>query len=75
MKMKIKPHKKGDGGYLCLPLVRNVPEPKNQSWRKVKCKLCGSACWESDGHREAMANEPKLNACCTMCALKAGLHD
>lgn len=71
----MKSYVKGDGGYLCLPLAKNILMPESESWKKVECKLCGCDCWESDGHRETMANEPELEVCCTSCALKASLYD
>lgn len=68
----ITPHKVGDGGILALPLVENVPDPGRDDWRRVTCPICGAECWESDGHRQAMAAEPELRAACTACALRGG---
>lgn len=74
MNVKVWPHKKGDGGLLCLPLVRNIPDAGNShsDWKKVTCTSCGSACWESDTHRNILEQEKDIKAACTMCALRLG---
>ncbi len=44
--MKIEPRKPSDrGGYLCMPLCKNVPEGKS-GWKKVHCPVCGEMCWK-----------------------------
>lgn len=58
MNIRITPHKKGDGGIICMPLVKNLP-----------------FCYESGIARERMELESELKACCTECALKAGLRN
>lgn len=68
MNVNISPHKPGDGGILCLPLKRNVPNPKDPDWKLTTCPICGSECWESDLARETMKAEG-LKAACTACAL------
>lgn len=70
-KIKITPHKVGDGGILCYPMQRNIPVPKYSSWKLVKCPICGENCWETPTARSAMEAEPNLGYACTMCALKA----
>lgn len=71
MNVKITPRKPGEsGGIACLPLVRNVPEPKNKDWKMVVCPICGAACWESDLARQV--RDRGTMAACTFCALKAG---
>ena len=68
--MKIEPRKQSDrGGYLMMPLVDNIPIPKDATWKETTCPVCGNRCWERklpDGFSEDMF-EGKL---CTMCALK-----
>lgn len=75
MNIKIEPHKKGDGGLLCMPLVSNLPDADktHKDWRKATCPVCGVKCWESDTHRKLLELEKDLKAVCTMCALKAGV--
>ncbi|MDD3395146.1 MAG: alanine racemase [Anaerotignum sp.] len=72
MNFKIEPHKKGDAGMLCMPLVSNLPDAdkKHQDWKKTTCPACGAECWVSDAHQEILKSEPKVKAVCTMCALK-----
>ena len=71
-RIKITPHKVGDGGILCYPMESNIPVPKDSSWKLVKCPICGEGCWETPTAREAMATEPELRYACTMCALRGG---
>lgn len=72
MNVKITPRKPGEhGGIACLPMARNVPEPKAKDWKMVVCPICGAACWESDLARQAM--KQGTAAACTMCALKASI--
>lgn len=73
MKVKLTPRKPGEkGGIACLPLVRNVPVPRAEDWKKVVCPVCGEECWESALAREVISTGTK--AACTMCALKAGFN-
>ncbi len=76
MDIKIDPHKKGDGGLLCMPLVSNLPDANKiyDDWKKTSCPVCGSDCWESDTHRRILELEKDLKAVCTKCALKAGMR-
>lgn len=70
MKIKLEPRDKNETqGIACLPLVRNIPHPKQSDMRMVQCCVCGCDCWESDLAREAIAQGTK--AMCTMCALRS----
>ena len=56
--MKIEPRKESDrGGWLCMPLVANVPVGK-EGWKKVRCPVCGAFCWKrpEDAERFITAN-------------------
>lgn len=64
----IYPYRKGDKGIVCLPLARNIPNPKHEDWAIVRCNKCGEACWESDNARKVIADGNI--AYCTACALK-----
>lgn len=70
MNVKIEPRKTTDrGGYLMLPLVKNVPYPANDTWEKSTCPKCGAECWDRrlpPGFTEDMFSG-KL---CTECALR-----
>ena len=73
MDVKVWPWKPGDTGVLCMPMQKNIPEPSRSDWKLVECPKCGSSCWESDGHRELLKENPELKAACTECAVKAGI--
>ncbi len=64
------------GGILCLPLVRNFDpaEIKHPDWRIVQCPRCEADCYQSDTHRQAMAQDSSIKALCTMCALREGME-
>ena len=48
MNIKIEPRKTTDrGGCLMLPLVKNIPYPANDTWKKSTCPKCGAECWDS----------------------------
>lgn len=70
MNIKIEPRKTTDrDGYLMLPLVKNVPYPANDTWKKSTCLKCGAECWDRQlppGFTEDMFSG-KL---CTECALR-----
>jgi hypothetical protein len=76
MDVKVWPHKRGDGGLLCMPLDSNLPDANktHKDWVKTTCPSCGSACWVSDTHKEVIEYEQNVKAVCTMCALKAGMR-
>lgn len=74
MEIRIEPHKKGEEGIICMPLVCNIPDAgqRHRGWKMTVCPVCGTDCWETDIHRRALKREPGLKAACTICALKAG---
>lgn len=54
MNIKIEPRKMTDrGGYLMLPLVKNIPYPANDTWKKSTCPKCGAECWDSSCHPDS----------------------
>lgn len=71
--MKIEPRKTtGIGGYILMPLVQNIPKPKDSSWKLARCPKCGAVCWNiplPEGFTDDMF-DGKL---CTMCGLKMGV--
>lgn len=70
--MKIEPRKESDrGGWLCMPLVANVPVGK-EGWKKVRCPVCGAFCWKRPEDAGAIYHNKLDGACCTLCALKKG---
>lgn len=70
--MKIEPRKPSDrGGYLCMPLRVNIPNPADSGWKLTTCPKCGCECWDRplpQGYTQDMF-DGKL---CTACALKEG---
>lgn len=47
MDVKIEPRKKSDrGGYLMMPLLKNVPIAPRASWKLMRCPVCGAKCWD-----------------------------
>jgi hypothetical protein len=70
---KIWPWKPGDKGFLCMPMQKNIPNPRHSDWKLVECPNCGNGCWESDQRRELLKNNLELKAMCTECALVAGI--
>ena len=73
MDIKIEPYKRGGGGIVAMPLQRNIPQPRNNKWKKATCPICGEPCWETELHRQTLTSDPTLSAACTLCALKSGL--
>lgn len=72
--MKIEPRKESDkGGYLCMPLCKNVPEGK-QGWKKIHCPVCGEMCWQRPEDAGVIYHSRLDGAACTNCALKMGLE-
>lgn len=53
-------------GYLMMPLLTNVPEPKNKEWTLTTCQGCGEKCWDRPVPNH-FAFQGKL---CTKCVLK-----
>jgi len=72
IEVKIRQWNPGKLGYACMPLKRNVPNPKHNDWKLVKCPSCGSKCWESDLTRQVKATG--MRALCTECAIRAGIN-
>ena len=72
--ISLSPWLPGDKGYICLPLKRNVPDPKHQDWKLVHCSICGMECWESTAARY-LKNSQGMRAACTECSLKAGVKN
>lgn len=62
-------------GMACMPLFKNVPNPKSGTWKKSTCPVCGSDCWETDTLQWAMQLGIIQRAMCTECALKDMNHD
>ncbi len=59
------------GGYLAMPLRKNVPEPHDQGWKLIRCQVCEQECWERpipDWLRKSVDG-----IVCTECALKMGV--
>jgi hypothetical protein len=55
----------------CMPLVTNIPKPRDRGWVMKKCPVCGCACWESNTLRNSLRVGIIKEAACTECALKA----
>jgi len=73
MKVTIKPWN-GEPGFACLPLVQNIPEPRNYNWKKMQCPNCGAECWMTPAAKVAIKrSNGKLKGVCTECALKNGI--
>lgn len=72
MSIKIEPRKESDkGGYLCLPLCKNVPERKDGSV-KIHCPVCGEMCWWNKLNIGVMFRSKLDGAMCTECAIRKG---
>lgn len=71
--VEISPHKPGDSGIACMPLMRNIPIPKSEDWKPAICPKCHADCWETATLRELRLNEKDVTALCTECALRAGM--
>ena len=72
MNVKIEPRKVTDrGGYIVMPLLRDVPVPGNPEWRLVTCPGCSRNCWRRPlpaGFTKDMFD----GELCTLCALRKG---
>lgn len=72
--MKMEKDKKGEEeiimGIACMPLVSNVPVPKDKRWTKTKCPVCGCECWETDTYKWAKQAGIVKRSTCTECAIK-----
>lgn len=65
-----KQRKQVETMYLCMPLVNNIPVPRNKNWKLTTCDICGRECWETEEAR-SMLKCKNIVKSCTMCALKA----
>lgn len=75
MDIKIEPRKTTDrGGYMTMPLKKNVPQPKDETWVPAVCPECGCECWDRP-LPEGFTKEMFSGKLCTICALKAGLRN
>lgn len=60
----------GQGGHICLPLVKNISEPR-EGWKKVECPKCGAECYLSPEAKQIVEeNQGKITAYCTECVLR-----
>ena len=74
MEMKIEPRKATDrGGFYCMPLRVNVPDPKNRDWELTRCPECGAECWRNPALAKIVEAQG-AKGLCTMCALKKGVR-
>lgn len=72
MEVEITSRKATDrGGYVCMPLKRNVPKGK-LNWELTSCPRCGQECWRQP--QIIYAEAQGAVALCTECALKAGVE-
>lgn len=72
MSIRIEARKNTDqGGYLAMPLRKNVPHPRNPEWELTECQECGRGCWKmplpAGFTRDMFSGE-----LCTECALRKG---
>lgn len=59
----------------CMPLVSNVPKPKNRTWTITRCPVCGCKCWETDAIKDADRKGYIKERACTECAIKKTVGD
>lgn len=59
------------GGFACMPLKENVPEPKDSRWELTTCPKCGRECWRTPTLK-TLQQVQKVEALCTICALGTG---
>lgn len=73
--VKVKIRSKGKterGGYLMMPLRKNVPEGQ-EGWKLTRCQECGEECWDRplpEGITEKMVD----GRLCTICAIRKVLN-
>lgn len=73
MMVTIKPWT-GESGYACLPLLKNIPAPKNHNWKKMQCPECDQECWMTPVAKvEIKRSNGSIKGVCTECALKKGV--
>ena len=61
----------GKKSVACMPLVKNISDPKSKTWTKTICPVCERECWETDTFKLAKQAGIITRATCTECALKA----
>jgi hypothetical protein len=68
----IKPERENQNPklYVCMPLVSNVPQPKDSDWEPTVCPECGSECWKRPIPDELRQTGKELIEVCTKCTLK-----
>ena len=71
---QIWPHTPGDGGILCCPMLKNIPEPRDKTWELIDCPICGRGCWSTEMHKETLKKEPNLKHACTECGIRMELQ-
>ena len=54
----------------CMPLVKNVPQPKHTGWVKTKCPKCGAECWRTSTLKRINKTKLVFVEACTECAIK-----
>lgn len=59
------------GRILMMPLVANVPKPKEEGWEKAICPGCGRQCWDRPVLVAGFPPGMLTGKLCTMCALRA----
>ena len=73
MTITIKPYN-NEPGYLCLPLVKNIPSPRHHNWKMIHCPSCGTECWMSLSAKITIKRSGGgLQGVCTECALRTGM--
>lgn len=74
MKITLEPRRNSDrGGFLTMPLRKNIPEPNDKSWVLTTCPACGRESWERpvpDWLRQSVDG-----IVCTECALRISLEE
>lgn len=71
MNIKIEPRKTAErGGYLCMPLKRNIPAGK-LGWTLTNCPECEEECWDIPLPKN-YTEDMFTGKLCTMCGLKKG---
>lgn len=72
--MNIVPRKSTDqGGYLMMPLIKNIPVPK-KAWKRMTCPACGQECWGRPLPAEFRTTHID-GSLCTECALRAAVKE
>lgn len=56
------------GGYVCMPLKKNIKEPQSADWKLTRCPECNVECWEQPLVK--LVERQGVKALCTKCVLK-----